>query len=135
MKSGAWVVGSLCLGGVFSNATIAQSESHAACDRDCLVGIANDYTAALVGHTPNKLAVAPGVRFTENLVPLKFGEQGVWKTVTGRRDFNIYAADVDTGNVVWIGIVKENDKAVMMAAPRPCRLPSVRIGPPASPTP
>ena len=56
------------------------------------------------------------MKFTENLVPLKFGAQGIWKTVTGRRDFNIYAADVDTGNVVWIGIVKENDKAVMMAA-------------------
>jgi hypothetical protein len=116
MKSGAWILVSLCIGAVFSNATTAQSDSHAACDRDCLVGIANDYAAALVGHTPNKLAIAPGVKFTENLVPLKFGEQGVWKTVTGRRDFNIYAADVDTGNVVWIGIVKENDKAVMMAA-------------------
>jgi hypothetical protein len=56
------------------------------------------------------------VKFTENLVPLKFGEQGLWNTVTGRRDFDIFAADTDTGNVVWIGIVKENDIAVMMTA-------------------
>ena len=116
MKCVAGVLVSLCIGTVFSSAATAQSNSHPACNRDCLVGIANDYAAALVAHTPEKLAVAPGVRFTENLVPLKFGAQGVWQTVTGRRDFNIYAADVDTGNVVWIGIVKENDKAVMMAA-------------------
>jgi hypothetical protein len=116
MKSGARVLVSLCIGAVFSNAATAQSDAHAACDRDYMVGIANDYTAALVSHMPNKLPVAPGVKFTENLVPLQFGEQGLWKTVTGRRDFDIYAADVDTGNVVWIGIVKENEKAVMMAA-------------------
>jgi hypothetical protein len=110
---------SLSLGAVFSNvATAAKANSHAACDRDCLVGIANQYAAALVRHTPTKLPVASGVKFTENLVPLVFGEQGLWKTVSGRRDFNIYAADVDTDNVVWIGIVKENDKPVMMAARR-----------------
>ena len=60
--------------------------------------------------------MAASVKFTENLVPLKFGEQGLWRTVTGRRDFNIYAADTGSGNVVWIGIVRENDTAVMTTA-------------------
>lgn len=78
--------------------------------------MARQYAAALVDHAPARLRVSPDVRFTENLVPLKFGEQGLWKTVTGRRNFDVYAADTDTGNVVWIGIVKENDKAVMMTA-------------------
>jgi len=78
--------------------------------------MARQYAAALVDHAPARLPVTADVRFTENLVPLKFGEQGLWKTVTGRRNFDIYAADPDAGNVVWIGIVKENDKAVMMTA-------------------
>jgi len=78
--------------------------------------MARQYAAALVDHVPSRLPVTADVKFTENLVPLKFGEQGLWKTVNGRRDFDIYAADTDTGNVVWIGIVKENDKAVMTTA-------------------
>jgi hypothetical protein len=94
----------------------ADTHSGSACDRDCLLDMAKQYAAALVDHAPSRLPVAPDVKFTENLVPLKFGEQGLWKTVNGRRDFDIYAADTQSGNVVWIGIVKENDKAVMMAA-------------------
>ncbi len=53
MKSGAWILVSLCLGAVCSNvASAAEADSHAACDRDCLVEIANRYAAALVGHAP-----------------------------------------------------------------------------------
>lgn len=88
----------------------------APCDRQCLVGIAEQYAVALVTHAPATLPAAPAVKFTENLVPLKFGKQGLWRTVTGRRDFNIYAADTDSGNSVWIGIVLENDTAVMTTA-------------------
>jgi len=116
MKTGAGLLVLLGIGAVLSSGVAAQADSHAACDRQCLVGIAGRYAAALVDHRPQSLPVAPGVKFTENLVPLKFGEQGLWKTVTGRRDFDIYAVDVGTGNVVWIGIVRENGKAVMMAA-------------------
>ena len=78
--------------------------------------MARQYAVALVDHAPSRLPVTPDVKFTENLVPLKFGAQGLWKTVNGRRNFDIYVADTDTGNVVWIGIVKENDKAVMTTA-------------------
>ena len=87
MKGGAGILVSLCIGAVFANGASAQADSHAACDRECLIGITNQYVAALVAHTPTQLPVAPGVKFTENLVPLKFGEQGLWNTVTGRRDF------------------------------------------------
>ncbi|HUK02255.1 MAG TPA: hypothetical protein VLW26_08265 [Steroidobacteraceae bacterium] len=97
----------LCLGG---------AEAGASCDRSCLIGFASQYATALVEHAPQRVPTAPGVKFTENLVALKFGEQGLWKTVNGRRDFDIYAADPQSGNVVWIGIVKENDVAVMTTA-------------------
>lgn len=88
----------------------------APCNRTCLIAMARTYAGALIAHAPSRLPVTPHVRFTENLVPLAYGRQGLWRTVTGRRNFNIYAADVRRHNVVWIGIVKENGIPVMMAA-------------------
>jgi hypothetical protein len=85
------------------------------CDRACLTGMANRYVDALVAHDPSRLPLAPEVKFTENLVPLKLGREGLWLTANGRRDYNIYAADPARGDVVWIGIVKENDTPEMAA--------------------
>ena len=87
----------------------------AACDRACLVGLADRYAVALVAHDPRRLPTSPQVKFTENLVPLQFGREGLWRTANGRRDFNIYAADPARGDVAWIGIVKESDTPVMIA--------------------
>ncbi|HEX4098615.1 MAG TPA: hypothetical protein VHX64_17950 [Caulobacteraceae bacterium] len=85
------------------------------CDRACLTGLADRYVDALVAHDPSRLPLAPEVKFTENLVPLKLGREGLWLTANGRRDYNIYAADPARGDVVWIGIVKENDTPEMAA--------------------
>lgn len=106
----------LSLGAIPLRPAAAGTDVAATCDRQCLVGIAEQYATALVNHAPSTLPMAGSVKFTENLVPLKFGAQGLWRTVTGRRDFNIYAADTGSGNVVWIGIVRENDTAVMTTA-------------------
>jgi len=104
----AWCVAATC-------ACIAGA-AEPACDRDCLIGLASQYATALIEHAPGRLPTARELKFTENLVPLRLGAEGLWKTVNGRRDFNIYAADRHSGNVVWIGIVKENDLPVMTAA-------------------
>ncbi len=97
--------------------TLLGGGAHAAgnCDRACLVDLANRYAEALVAHDPGRLPTAPQVKFTENLAPLKFGQEGLWRTANGRRDFDIYAADPARGDVAWIGIVKENDTPVMLA--------------------
>ena len=91
--------------------------AHAApsCDRACLVDLANRYGDALVARDASRLPTAAQVKFTENLVPLAFGKEGLWRTANGRRDFDIYAADPERGDVVWIGIVKENDTPEMLA--------------------
>lgn len=114
MRAREWLFALLFV--VVASDAVPAAVSHSPCDRDCLVDMARQYAAALVDHAPRRLPVTADVKFTENLVPLKFGEQGLWKTVTGRRNFDIFVADTDTGNIVWIGIVKENDKAVMMTA-------------------
>ena len=91
--------------------------AHAAaiCDRACLKDTLDKYVEAVVAHDPSQLSIARGLKFTENLVPLRFGHEGLWTTANGRRDFNIYALDPTRGDAVWIGILKENDKPVMTA--------------------
>ncbi len=96
-------------------AALSQPAAAAPCDRACLKSMIDQYVSALIAHDPSHLPVAADVKFTENLVPLKFGEQGLWKTADGRRDFNIYALDPARGDAVWIGIIRENGKAVMVA--------------------
>ncbi len=88
--------------------------AHAACDRACLIGLADQYADALAARDATRLPLTADAKFTENLVPLKIGKEGLWRTANGRRDFNIYAADPARGDVVWIGIVKENDTPEMI---------------------
>lgn len=93
----------------------AYATSATACDRACLTSTVDRYVDALTNRDASRLLVAKDIKFTENLVPLKFGHEGLWTTANGRRDFNIYAADPVRGDVTWIGILKENDKPVMTA--------------------
>jgi hypothetical protein len=75
----------------------------------------NGYIAAVVAHDASHLPLVSDIKYTENLVPLRIGHEGLWLTADGRRDFNIYAVDPAQGNVAWIGILRENGKAVMTA--------------------
>jgi hypothetical protein len=100
----------------FAAACLSASLASAAdCDRACLTGAVDRYIDALLAHDPSRVPVARTLRFSENLVPLKFGREGLWATANGRRDFNIYATDPAHGDVTWIGILRENDKPVMVA--------------------
>src|SRR5581483_4285537 len=60
---------------------------HAAdCDPACFRDLVTRYIDAITAHDPARLAVAPGVRFTEDSQDLKLGE-GLWKTATREGDF------------------------------------------------
>ena len=85
------------------------------CDRECLDGFANRYLNALVAKDVTALPLARDVKFTENLVPLQIGKEGLWQTITGRGTFDLYVADTKTGNGTWTGVVKEMDKPVFMS--------------------
>jgi hypothetical protein len=93
----------------------AAARSGGACGEACLNGFIDAYLGAILAHDPARLPTAATVKFTENLVPLQLGREGLWATANGRRDFNIYVPDVRTGQAAWIGILKENDKPVMAA--------------------
>ncbi len=45
-----------------------------ACDRKCLIGLADTYTTAMVTQKPDTVPWAPRVRFTENSVPMMIGD-------------------------------------------------------------
>jgi hypothetical protein len=96
-------------------AALPATAARSGCDRDCLTGHVDAYLAALIARDASRLPLAREVRFTENLVPLQLGREGLWQTVTGRGRFNLYVADTKTGNASWIGTVEENGKPLFMA--------------------
>ena len=117
MKSTIAGIGLLCAALMLAPRMGFPAESSAAgqCDRACLIGLMDQYVAALLAHDPSRLPVSADVKFTENLVPLQLGKEGLWRTVTGRRDFNIYVAEPARESIAWFGIVKEMDKPVFLA--------------------
>jgi hypothetical protein len=82
------------------------------CDRACLVGIVNDYLAALGRRDPSRLPLAPDVRYAENDVELPHGKAGIWATATGVAPTGLTAADPSRGEVAWIGAVDEHGAPV-----------------------
>jgi len=89
----------------FATTAFAQG---AACDRACLLGVADAYFAALVAHDPAKAPMAANVKFTEQTQVLKLGD-GLWKTTTeGPTTFKIPVPDPVTGQVGVIAMIKAN---------------------------
>lgn len=84
------------------------------CDRACLEGIADQYLTAMVAHDAAKAPFAENVKFTENTIKLPLTE-GLWFTSSGLGDFKIYICDLKTGQVAWVGAVKEHDKPVILS--------------------
>lgn len=91
-----------------------QSETAGECDRACLESFADRYIDAMVAHDPLSVPLADNVRFTENGVELDVGD-ALWGTASGKTDFGIYAADPETGQVAYSGIVEENGTKVLIS--------------------
>jgi hypothetical protein len=84
------------------------------CDRACLENIADQYLNAMVAHDAAKAPFANNVIFTENTIKLPLTE-GLWFTSSGLGNFKIYICDIETGQVAWVGAVKEHDKPVILS--------------------
>jgi hypothetical protein len=85
------------------------------CDHACLSQFARDYMAALARRDAASLKQLKSVRFTENDVELPFGKEGLWATATGVAPNGLVAADMQTGQVAWLGTAEENGKPVYFA--------------------
>lgn len=76
------------------------------CDRACLEQWLDRYVDALVARDPARLPAAPSAVFTENGQRLMLGD-GLWHTVTGRGGYALKLADVERGQAVLMGTVRE----------------------------
>jgi hypothetical protein len=86
----------------------AQDVQAQECDRGCLESTLDRYVDALVARDPSKLAVDRSVVFTENGQRLELGD-GLWHTVTGRGGYALRLADVERGQAVLMGTIREAD--------------------------
>lgn len=96
-------------GGVLALGGAAQAQE--ACDRECLIGVAEDYLAALAAHDPSAAPLADDIAFVENITRMDPG-QGLWETtVSEPDDFAIYVPDETNQSVGFLGMITR------MAAP------------------
>jgi hypothetical protein len=92
----------------------ARAEQTAACDRNCLTRMADQYLAAMVKHDPAGLHLAASYKFTENTGKIVIGE-GLWVGASNvSTTFRIYAADPKSGQVGVLGVMREFGKPVML---------------------
>jgi hypothetical protein len=83
------------------------SQAQSACDHDCLIGFTQKYMDALLHKDPTRAPLAEDVKFTENDVVMPIGE-GIWATISSVAKTAMTAADIHTGNAVWMGTVEEH---------------------------
>lgn len=92
------------------------------CDRACLIGMVDTYLAALGAHDPSKAPLSPNARFVENAKKTAVGE-GLWKTAAALpAAFKIYVPDPVSGQIGFIGVMKEDvpaDPANTKGGPTP----------------
>ena len=89
------------------------SAQNAACDRGCLESMLDAYVDAVAARAPSRLTVAPDTVFTENGQRLELGD-GLWHTATGRGRYALHLADVEAGQAVLIGTVREADTPAIL---------------------
>ena len=86
----------------------AAAQGRVSCDRACLTGLLDRYVDALVAREPSRLPLAATVKFTENGQRLELGD-GLWHTVTGKGGYRLDMADVEAGQAVLMGTIREAD--------------------------
>lgn len=80
-------------------------EKGAACDRACLLEIADEYLAALALRDPSRAPLADGFAFVENVTRLTAGE-GLWAKAAGPATrFRIYVPDPAAGTVGLLTVI------------------------------
>jgi hypothetical protein len=96
-------------------AALCPGRARASCDKACLESIADRYRAAYVKHDAKAAPIAPGVRFTENNVGMRFPD-GSWDAVTAELGPALTFSDPQTGNVGFTTAVMMNDTPGFLAA-------------------
>jgi hypothetical protein len=115
MKRTTGIAAVLTLVAFGTGVVLARQPRTEPCDRTCLNARVDAYLAALVAHDPSRVSIAPGAKFVENITAKKPGE-GLWQTASaGPTTFKIYVPDPVSGQVGFIGVLKESDKPIQLA--------------------
>ncbi len=86
--------------------TSAPAPQAPACNRGCLIEMANIYVAALAANDPSIPPLADDIAFVENVTRLQPGE-GLWQsTVEGPSTFAIFVPDLELQQVGFLGVMK-----------------------------
>ena len=67
----------------------------------------DQYLDAMATHNPKALPLARNVKFTENGQRLELGE-GLWSSMAGKGSYRLFVTDTGTGQVAFIGTVRED---------------------------
>lgn len=106
------ILSALCL--IASAVTLAApagpafAETAPACDRECLRGKVTEVLHALVSHDVGGLAVAPGLRVTEDAVEKPLAQVGLVRTVTKLRGYRQDIIDERAGEAVAGVMIEES---------------------------
>jgi hypothetical protein len=76
------------------------------CDRACLENFVDLYMEALIAHKPAQVAMTQRVKNTEDGVRLDPGD-GFWRTAMGKGSYRFFTTDVEAGQVVLLGTMRE----------------------------
>jgi hypothetical protein len=105
---------------VFACAALDAAES--ACDRACLIGIADTYLAAIAAHDPSKAPLAEHVAFVENIKKTRPG-QGIWAAAAGKATaFKIYVPDPVAGEIGLMTVIDRRTPSGVVPAQLAVRL-------------
>jgi hypothetical protein len=106
-----WTIAALLITAL-AGASFAESKH---CDRACMIALTDQYLAALVKHDPAGLPLSRGVRFTENTAEIRIGD-GLWVGASeAPSTFKIYAVDPASSQVGFYGVMKENNRPLIIA--------------------
>ena len=98
-------------------AALAQSNNaKGSCDRACLEGFIDKYLDAMVAHDPSQAPFTKNVRFTENGQKLELPD-GLWNSMAGKGTYRLFVADMQTGEVAFIGTIREESRKPGEPAP------------------
>ena len=96
-----------------SGAVVSSQGQPKGCDRDCLIGIAEQYLDALAAKDSKRLPLA-NPRYTENGQRLKLGD-GLWNSITARGTYKLHVADAIAGQVVTFATMRENGTPLILS--------------------
>ena len=101
--------------GVLAAGAVSAQTQGGRCDRECLIGISEQYLDALAARDPKRLPLAnANIKYTENGQRLSLGD-GLWNSITARGTYKLHVADQTAGQIVTFSTLRENGAPMIVS--------------------